>query len=170
MSRSVLICTILGLLAIFLVGPKPVLSQAGCEYTSYALPDSVVPPLQGEGYAFLWTFDGRGNCHDPDSLSFRINYSGLDGDPIGAGIHRGVVGANGEEVISLIDGPFTSGIEVTAYVPEELCWEIMTGAGSLYFTVETTVHPTGAVRGQVWVECWSPTIRSTWGRVRSAYR
>jgi hypothetical protein len=170
MSNVMGVCACMISAAVLIFAPSVAISQAGCEYRSYALPDSVVPPLQGEGYATLWTFDGRGNCKDPDSLTFRIAYSGLNSDPIGVGIHRGAAGENGDEVIPILDGQFVSGIEVTVYLPEDTCWDIKSGTGGYYFILETTDHPAGAVRGQVWVECWSPTVHSTWGRVRSAYR
>ena len=145
-------------------------SQAGCAYLSYALPDSVVPPLQGSGRGWLWTFDGRGGCGSSDSLTFSINYEGLDSEAIGASIHRGSIGENGELVLPLAEQAFPSGHEVTAYLDPAICEEIGNGTGSLYFILATTDHPEGALRGQVWIDCAFAVRSLTWGAVRSLYR
>ena len=159
---------VLLVLATVLLSPGNAYSQSGCEYTSYATADSVVPPVLSEASADMSAFDMRSGCYEDVLVDFRIGYLHLGSTPLGAHIHRGVAGQNGEVLLTVFDRPFkpddTATVVLTSDVCEEMC------GGLLYFIVETEGHPDGEVRGQVWKHCWTPTERLTWGQVRSHYR
>jgi hypothetical protein len=158
------------LLATTLLAPGVAFPQRACVYTSFALPDSVVPPLQGQGWAHMLLLDDRGDCDSADSVYLHVNYGNLESNVNGASIHRGAVGQNGDEVLSLFTELFETNTNVRKYLDPAVCREILNPEGAFYFIVKTVDHPDGAVRGQVWVDRQSPVSRATWGRVKCSYR
>jgi hypothetical protein len=129
----------------------------------------VVPPTQFPGFAYLESdFDGRGDCSQVIQLFFEIRYDSLASPPTGARIRRGTSGLNGDIVLTLFDTYFPSGARATILLDSATCEEIF--SGKLYFVVETADYPDGAVRGQVFAECWGATESASWGRIRSLYR
>lgn len=165
MKTSVLILSVAVLLA-----PSPSHSQACCAHESDALPGSVVPPVDSEAWASVRILDCRGHCREDDSEvhTARVSYGNLDSDPIGADIHWGQVGQNGEIALTLFDRYFESGASVDVFLESEVCESM--GNLSLYFVLKTVNHPAGVARGQMRTRCWSPVERSSWGRIRTGYR
>jgi hypothetical protein len=160
------------LILVVLILPASVRAQPGCLYLSIASGAQVVPPTQGGGWASLYSdfIVGPICIFRPQEMhDFQIAYGDIGSAPIGAYIHRGAPGENGEVFLALIDGPFQSGTVVSVNVDSTFCAGML--ADSLYFVVSTAVYPTGAVRGPVQANCdESPTMPLSWGSVRSLYR
>jgi hypothetical protein len=166
-SRSVVYVV---LLVTALLAPGMAFPQRACVYTSHALPDSVVPPLQGEGWGYMQLLDDRDNCDSADPVWLYVGYGNLASSTTGASIHRGIAGQNGDLICTLYTKPFEPGTEIRTDLDPAVCWEIFNQQGTFYFIISTVDHPDGAVRGQVWTACQSPTFHSTWGRIRCSYR
>jgi CHRD domain len=168
MMRNLKAAVLLLFVAIHLA-PAAAHAQAGCVYRSTALGGSMVPPTSSHARGVLESgFDGCPCCPDTLTLEFRVWYYDLEGEPTGAHICRGSAGESGDVVFTLFDGYFGSGARVNLDLDPLSCWDIH--YERLYLVIETTELPSGAVRGQMLSECWSPVTPVTWGWVKTLYR
>jgi hypothetical protein len=148
-------------------------AQARCAWRGGLDGNHVVPPSGSQGYGgifvdFAHDVDGCPSGQSTDSLLIQeFYYNDLEGLPIGAEIHRGIEGSNGELVQIITSGWFASG--ETFVVPLAPSYDTDLHDDLLYVIIRTDRHTEGELRGQL---IGQPTIaqRTTWGRVRSICR
>src|SRR5262249_28452621 len=122
--------------------------HGGIRESATLLGANQVPPVAtaGSGTAMVTINPGH------DEVCFRITVSGLSGPPIGAHIHEGLSGTNGNIVVPFV-GPFAFSADGTAQgcvsVDASLLNQIRSDPGGFYVNVHTHDHQAGEVRGQL---------------------
>ena len=83
---------------------------------------------------------------ETSDLTYRVEFDGLSGPPIGAHIH-GPADAGGNAGIVIPFETLESPIEGSATLPKDLADALE--AGQLYVNIHTEAHPGGEIRGQL---------------------
>ena len=126
----------------------------------------VVPPpdSQARGW-FLSNF--RPSCtecvqHDDLLKGWTDQLRDFQGVPDTVRIHHGAQGENGPVLYQ-----FPIGVQNIQFDPDH-CTELH--LVELYVVVTTDIYPEGEARGQIIPYPPTPTVKETWGRIRSQFR
>jgi hypothetical protein len=151
-----------------LVSP-PAFGQWGAVAIADLYGDEVVPPNDSPGVGgidCLWDDEWGAGYY---RLSFTIGYRDLRGSTIGASLHVGTEGENGDLLHVLFPDYFETGAQGELGFLIEDFQAFVDGENPLYVVVETDSFPEGELRGQlIFVD--TPTKSVTWGRIRAVYR
>lgn len=97
-------------------------------------------------------------------VSYVVDYTGLQGNEIGAHLHNAPPGKDGPRLLLLFPGSPKEGTwAVGAFEVGEL------NAGRVYINVHTDLYPTGEIRGNV-VFASVANEAVSWGAVKALYR
>ncbi len=168
-----LLTVLMGIAITAQLTPLAARSQEACYLEGWARADKVVPPTQSPGSAVITSDPSLAECLPTQTLHLTVWYDSLSSPPTGLHVRRGSIGENGEQVLTLFDDYFPSGSAVAISVDEDLCIEFFSSVpygGTLYFVVETAEYPDGAIRGQLFERCYSPSEHLSWGSLKSFYR
>ena len=125
----------------------------------------VAPPTQSPGLG-----DASGGL-DYDRFYLTGDVKNLLSPPIAVEMHAGMGGQNGRLYYSIPDlrsfGSSYYGFDAIVPVTDAMTDSLMNGC--FYLVVRTQAFPDGEIRGQIEYHD-DPTIHTTWGRVRRAFR
>ena len=94
---------------------------------------------------------------------YEVEYSGLQGNEIGAHFHNAAPGMDGPRLLLLFPGsPKTGFWEVEPFEVEELA------AGRVYINVHTDAYPMGEIRGNLEFSS-VPNDAASWGSIKALF-
>ena len=97
-------------------------------------------------------------------VAYQIEFTGLEGNEIGAHFHNASPGQDGPRLQLLMGGSPKTGIwEVGPFEVGEL------NAGRVYVNIHTDAHPSGEIRGNIEFTA-VPSEAASWGSVKSLYQ
>ncbi|UCG53416.1 MAG: CHRD domain-containing protein [Candidatus Latescibacterota bacterium] len=131
------------------------------EYSATLSGLEVVPPVFETPASGLGDFD----LDATRMFNYFVSYGGLLGTEIAAHVHGPApMGENGPVIFDLPLGP----MKVGSYGPLTPQQESDLNDGLWYVSIETTLYPSGEIRGQILSSL--PVENSSWGAIKALYK